>query len=51
MDKPAVDNPPAAFDRFKQALHQILSVSKEELKRREEQWKKKRDAQHKCVRA
>jgi hypothetical protein len=49
MDKPAlsVDDPPAAFDRFKQALQHILSVPKEELKRREEQWKKKRKVQHK----
>jgi hypothetical protein len=47
MDKPAfaVDDPPAAFLRFKQALRQIVSVSKKELQRREEQWKKKRKAQ------
>jgi len=45
-----VDDPPAAFERFKQALHRILSVSKEELKMREEKWKKKRNAQHKRVR-
>lgn len=46
MDKPdfAVDDPPAAFARFKHALHQIVSVSKKELQRREEQWKKKRKA-------
>jgi len=50
MDKPAVDNPPAAFERFKQALQHIISVSKEELKRREEQWKKERKVQHKGTR-
>jgi len=45
MDKPAaVSDPPAAFERFKQALSQILTVSKDELKRREEAWKQSRKA-------
>jgi hypothetical protein len=43
MDKTAtVDDPPVAFERFKQALRHIVSVSKDELKRREEAWKKQR---------
>jgi hypothetical protein len=39
-------------DRFEAALDKILSVSHEELKRREEEWKKQRKTKgHKRVRA
>lgn len=52
MDKSDItaDDPPAAFDRFKQALQHILSVSKDELKRREEAYKRMRKAKRRKTR-
>lgn len=53
MDKPdiPVSDPPAAFARFKQALQHILSVSKGELKQREDLWKKERKQKQKVSNA
>ena len=37
-------NDPTEYDRFKAGLKQILSVSKEELDRREAEWRRERQA-------
>jgi hypothetical protein len=39
MDKP---EPPTAWERFRAATKQVLSVTKEELEKREAAWRKRR---------
>jgi hypothetical protein len=36
------DDPPTAWERFRAATRQVLSVSKEELEKREAAWRKRR---------
>jgi hypothetical protein len=35
--------PPTPYERFRSAMKQVLSVSKEELAKREAAWRKKRE--------
>lgn len=43
--------PKTDFDRFKEATARILTVSKEELERREAEWRKEREKQQKGKKA
>lgn len=45
LSKEYIEGPEAA-KRFEKAIRHVLSVSSDELRRREKQWKKERKAQH-----
>lgn len=47
MTKSIKASGPTEYDKFDAALSQILSVSHDELKRREAEWKKQKDRKRK----
>ena len=47
MAKPEPPRPPTPYERFVAATKRILSVSKEELERREAAWRKRRGTKRK----